>query len=176
MTTDISSITLADLVLLEHDLILRARASADHRGVRRQRDHTITALDAAMNRLRDRGAHPDDPLAAMLLVGITDVVTRDMATVVDDVELALRFWLDLATRAPDGYAAPPWAIRAILSWQRGDRRSALRDAWAALEDNPDYTMAQYVVTACRHHVPMPQEWTDGSVDRRRQRLGGGARG
>jgi len=173
MTTD-TALSLADLVLLEDERIAHLLHTRGPDEVQRLRDRTIGELDAALVRLRDCQPFPDDALAARILVALCDVVTRDLATVVhpDDLGLALLLWHDLGTRAPVGCKAPPWTIRAILEWQQGDRRGALRDAWKALEDDPDYTMAGYVVQACRHNLAMPSVWTDGSVVTRRRRLGG----
>ncbi|HVU72684.1 MAG TPA: DUF4192 family protein [Mycobacteriales bacterium] len=177
MTAHATDITLADLVLLEDERIAHELRTRGRPAVLRLRSITIGEVDAALVRLRDCEPFPDDGLAARILVGLGDVVTRDLATVVhpDDIGVAQLLWHDLATRAPEGYAAAPWTIRAVLCWQQGDRRGALRDAWAALEDDHDYTMAGYLVQACRHDLPMPAEWTDGTVTRRRNRLGGACR-
>lgn len=179
MTADTTStLTLSDLLLLEDEHFASELHRHGRTALLRMRSIAAAEVDAAIAGLRDGRPFPDDVLAARLLVALGDVVARDLATVVhaDDLPIALLFWHDLATRAPEGYAAPPWSIRAILCWQQGDRRGALRDAWAALEDDPDYSMAGLVVQACRHDLPMPDVWTEGTVVDRRTRLRGGTSG
>jgi hypothetical protein len=165
--------TLTDLLLLEEQRIATLLSGGGARPRERFRAETVEILDAAIAQLGAGGAAPSDATAAQILVGVADVVTRDLASVVEPAQApaALALWDDLGRRAPQGWAAPPWCIRALLHWQRGDRRAALTDAHLAVADDPSYRMAHYVLQACQHALDATHVYrSDGSVRQRRERL------
>jgi hypothetical protein len=92
----------------------------------------------------------DDRTIAQVAVALTRLAVRDASfawTGGPLVDTAAALWAELVRRVPPPYAAAPATLLAVSAYRRGD--GALADAYLrrALEDDPDYRMADLVLTS-----------------------------
>ena len=100
-------------------------------------------------------AEPDpagsgDDVLAFVAVALTNLAVRDASfawTGGPLADAAIALWRELVRRVPAPYAAAPATLLAVAAYRRGD--GALADAYLrrALEDDPDYRMADLVLTS-----------------------------
>lgn len=119
--------------------------------------HTLLVRDAA--RLSPRPDEPsasssavghDDPTIARAAVALTRLAVRDASfawTGGPLADAAAALWAEMVRRVPAPYAAAPATLLAVSAYRRGD--GALADACLrrALNDDPDYRMADLVLTS-----------------------------
>ena len=95
-------------------------------------------------------AGPGDDVLAFVAVALTDLAVRDASfawTGGPLADAAIALWRELVRRVPAPYAAAPATLLAVAAYRRGD--GALADAYLrrALEDDPNYRMADLVLTS-----------------------------
>ena len=93
--------------------------------------------------------HGDDVLA-FVAVALTNLPVRDASFAWTGGPLAgaaIGLWRELVQRVPAPYAAAPATLLAVAAYRRGD--GSLADAYLrrALEDDPDYRMADLVLSS-----------------------------
>ncbi|WP_344651671.1 DUF4192 domain-containing protein [Cryptosporangium japonicum] len=125
-----------DLVDL-HQLLIRGSA---HRGAPRESAPARPAAAAFA---------PDDQDIAQVAVALTHPAVRDACvawTAGPLADAAVVLWGEAVRRVPAPYAAAPATLLAVSAYRRGD--GALADACLrrALDDDPDYRMAELVLT------------------------------
>lgn len=134
----------------EHAAVMAARAARP--GEPRAQKEAIAAAGTAavreaIARYRDGGRLDAGDGAARLLVLLRDRQVRDSAWTRMDPEHReehLRLWADLTRLARPGYAAAPASLLAVVAWQCGNGALAHAALDLALDDDPQYTMAQLV--------------------------------
>jgi hypothetical protein len=90
--------------------------------------------------------------AAFLLMAVSNTTIRDACAVWDD-DAAIALWHGLVRIAPTGWVAPAATLLALASYQRGDGTLAQLAADRALDDDPDYTLADMINRALRVGLP-----------------------
>lgn len=113
------------------------------------RTESLALLHAARVRFRngDRDVRHDE--AARLVLGLTDIQVRDHAMSWDDADHRplLALWTALARMSPPPESAVPLTLAAWTAWTGEEPAMARVAVNRALDDNPDYTMAQLLHTA-----------------------------
>lgn len=149
------------LALLRHlSLAEGARLAAvrsGRAGVERHRDGCSRLLDAAVAAVGAGLAPVDDETAARLLVGLRDLVVRDLAAVYAGTEQASAaedLCRDLAERAPQEYAAAPACLLGLYAWYRGDTPAAREGLERSLAAAPDYRFAHLLILALAARIPV----------------------
>ncbi len=131
--------------------------------------HERSIVPAAFKAVR-AGQRLADPTAAQLLVGLSSAAVRDplwLATDAGRID-GTDLWLDLAHRAPTGYAAPVWFLVAWGTWRQGNSILAREAAERALAGDPNYTAARLLLTAIDtgvnpHTMPKLRTATTGTA-------------
>ncbi len=128
----------------------------DRRRVRSWREAAVRGVHTAVAAAREGLVPLDSETVGRLLFSLTDVPVRDAAcgfptTGPDDPVEAL--WLDIATRAPEGWGAAPAAVLAYVRWCRGDFPGAESAAAIAVNLDPAESLAPLVLSAARHRIP-----------------------
>jgi len=131
-------------------------AEGDRRSVRSWREAAVRGVHTAVAAAREGLVPLDSETVGRLLFSLTDVPVRDAAcgfptTGPDDPVEAL--WLDIATRAPEGWGAAPAAVLAYVRWCRGDFPGAESAAAIAVNLDPAESLAPLVLSAARHLIP-----------------------
>jgi hypothetical protein len=109
--------------------------------IRYQKD----ALDALLE-LWDKGweESPEVVILAEVIIGLQGILLRDYALVshsVSNRESRLTLWKWLLTLAPESFVAPIACIVGALAYESGDGALAQRAIDRALEEDPDYSLA-----------------------------------
>ncbi|SHM45834.1 DUF4192 family protein [Cryptosporangium aurantiacum] len=96
------------------------------------------------------GSAYDDRTVAMVAIALTNLTVRDSSfawTGGPYADAAATLWRELVRRVPPPYAAAPATLLAVSAYRRGD--GALADVYLrrALDDDPDYRMADLVLTS-----------------------------
>jgi hypothetical protein len=116
----------------------------------------LQAVADAISLYRDGGQFESHEDAAWLALVLEDMQVRDDAWARMDPghrKAHARLWTDLTTLARPGYSAPPAALLAFTAWQDGDGALANVALDRALEDDPEYSMAQLLRDALDAGAP-----------------------
>ncbi len=134
----------------------------------------IEAVDRAIVQFTCRGALDDDELAWLGLL-LVNVAVRDHAweRVGEDLTLHVNLWTDVVRRIEPELAAPPATLLAFAAWRSGGGAIASIAVDRALDVDPTYTMARYLLMAFEHGLS-PTEYAemleaDGAVKRSKRR-------
>jgi len=115
----------------------------------------VRAVAAAIDQYR-RGESAGLPAAAWLTVVLRDLRVRDDAWARMEPayrEAHLRMWTDLTRMARPGYVSAAASLLAFVAWQSGNGALANVALDRALEDDPDYSMAQLLRLAIDSGAP-----------------------
>jgi hypothetical protein len=135
-----------------------ALANAEQRYTEAVLINRTRTADAALCKAEAR-RHVDDPTRrltvpqlARIAVALTDITVRDELWLsIDDASLdADRLLVELFTRLPQPYLAPPLFLYGWAAWRRGDGTLAGMAVERALESDPTYSAAALLQAAVTH--------------------------
>jgi hypothetical protein len=115
----------------------------------------VRSVVAAIDQYR-RGESASPEAAAWLTVVLRDLRVRDDAWArmePDHRQAHLRMWTDLTRMARPGFVSAPASLLAFVAWQSGNGALANVALDRALEDDPDYSMAQLLREAVDSGAP-----------------------
>lgn len=119
----------------------------------------VAAVSAAVRRHAAGGRLTDDEVADLSLL-LASVEVRDMAwepigpaAEPSTVELHVRLWSDLVSRACPDVVAPAASLLSYAAWRAGDGTTAGIALDRALAADPGYPMAQLMAEVLRRAVP-----------------------
>jgi hypothetical protein len=139
----------------------RALANAEQRYTQALLDDRIARTRRADGALilAEARRHADDPARrltvpqlARIAVALTDISTRDeLWMAIDESSVdADRLLIELLTRLPKGYLAPPLFLYGWSEWRRGNGTLAGMAAERALAADPGYSAAALLQTAAQY--------------------------
>jgi hypothetical protein len=128
------------------------RALLDSRIARTRKSDTALVLAEARRHTGDPARRLTVPQLARIAVALHDITIRDEIWLgIDESSVdADRLLIELFTRLPASYQAPPLFLYGWAAWRRGDGTLAGMAAERALAADPGYSAARLLLTAVQH--------------------------